>query len=199
MPLTARTTVRHPSRRTRNRQAAFIPAVRQQEIHTEGCACQSGRSAGSGEGQRPSVFSHGQEWRGLALPPLPAKTAKERQTAPCGGRGRCGKPPAGMGSAARSRREGKAFPAKSWVAESNRPIARKRNNLYHLLRMASPLNMDKQAKRLAKSIAFTCVRLTSIEELHSGRVAYSKTGDYSDVTVVTPFGEIPWNDLSRIS
>ena len=59
--------------------------------------------------------------------------------------------------------------------------------------------MNKQAKRLAKSIAFTCVRLTSIEELHSGRVAHSKTGDYSDVTVVTPFGEIPWNDLSRIS
>ncbi len=27
----------------------------------------------------------------------------------------------------------------------------------------------------------------------------SVTGDYSDVKVVTPYGEIPWADLSRIS
>ena len=27
----------------------------------------------------------------------------------------------------------------------------------------------------------------------------SATGDYSDVKVVTPFGEIPWTQLSRIS
>ena len=59
--------------------------------------------------------------------------------------------------------------------------------------------MDKQAKRFAKSIALACVRQTSIEELHLGRGAYSKSGDYSDVKVVTPYGEIPWNELSRIS
>ena len=27
----------------------------------------------------------------------------------------------------------------------------------------------------------------------------SKTGDYSDVKVVSPFGEIPWKELSRLS
>ena len=29
--------------------------------------------------------------------------------------------------------------------------------------------------------------------------ADSKSGDYTDVVVKTPYGEIPWNDLSRIS
>lgn len=37
------------------------------------------------------------------------------------------------------------------------------------------------------------------ENLHSGKFPSSATGDYSDVKVVTPFGEIPWNKLSRIS
>ena len=59
--------------------------------------------------------------------------------------------------------------------------------------------MEEQAKRLAKSIAMACVRNTSIEDLHAGKVACSETGDYSDVRVVTPHGEIPWKELSRIS
>lgn len=40
---------------------------------------------------------------------------------------------------------------------------------------------------------------SAIEDLHSGVTPSSKTGDYSDVKVVTPYGEIPWNKLSRIS
>jgi len=40
---------------------------------------------------------------------------------------------------------------------------------------------------------------TELENLHAGISPSSKTGDYSDVKVVTPFGEIPWNQLSRIS
>jgi hypothetical protein len=59
--------------------------------------------------------------------------------------------------------------------------------------------MDKQIRRFAKSIALACVRHTSIEDLHSGSGARSKTGDYSDVKVVTPYREIPWDELSRIS
>lgn len=38
-----------------------------------------------------------------------------------------------------------------------------------------------------------------LEDLHAGPPARSATGDYSDVKVVTPYGEIPWNDVSRIS
>src|SRR5262245_50390452 len=52
---------------------------------------------------------------------------------------------------------------------------------------------------LAKSIAANCVRNGYLEDLHSGVTPSSKTGDYSDVKVVTPFGEIPWEKLSRIS
>jgi len=39
----------------------------------------------------------------------------------------------------------------------------------------------------------------ALEELHSGITPSSETGDYSDVYVVTPFGKIEWNKLSRIS
>src|SRR5947209_309337 len=52
---------------------------------------------------------------------------------------------------------------------------------------------------LAKSIAALCVRNTFLEELHSGTAPSSKSGDYSDVKVVTPYGEIPWQQVSRIS
>ena len=43
------------------------------------------------------------------------------------------------------------------------------------------------------------VRNTSLETLHAGTSPSSKTGDYSDVKVVTPYGEIPWKNVSRIS
>ena len=58
---------------------------------------------------------------------------------------------------------------------------------------------DKIASELAKSITALCVRNTFLEDLHSGTTPASKTGDYSDVKVVTPYGEIPWQKLSRIS
>ncbi len=59
---------------------------------------------------------------------------------------------------------------------------------------------DQQLKkRLAKVMALQCFRNTELENLHAGRVPNSKTGDFSDVTVVTPFGQIPWTELSRLS
>lgn len=48
-------------------------------------------------------------------------------------------------------------------------------------------------------MAVNCVRNTILEDYHSGITPRSKIGDYSDVKVVTPFGGIPWNKLSRIS
>ncbi len=56
-----------------------------------------------------------------------------------------------------------------------------------------------QAERLAKSLALLCVRNTFLEDLHAGTSPSSKTGDYSDVNVVTPYGEIPWSKVSRLS
>lgn len=64
------------------------------------------------------------------------------------------------------------------------------------------MNNDDQkqhAAKLAKALAALCVRNTFLENLHAGKVPASKTGDYSDVKVVTPDREIPWNELSRIS
>ncbi len=59
--------------------------------------------------------------------------------------------------------------------------------------------LKEQIERLAKLITLNCARNTFIEDLHSGTFPGTKTGDYSDVKVVTPYGEIPWNELSRIS
>ncbi|ANV99355.1 hypothetical protein [Bradyrhizobium icense] len=53
--------------------------------------------------------------------------------------------------------------------------------------------------RLAKLMARDCFRNTMLEDFHAGKVPSSQTGDYSDVKVVTPYGEIQWNRLSRLS
>ena len=51
-------------------------------------------------------------------------------------------------------------------------------------------------QRLAKHLVLNCFRNSVLEDLHAGTVPASKTGDYSDVIVHTPFGQIPWNELS---
>src|SRR3990172_12580580 len=52
-------------------------------------------------------------------------------------------------------------------------------------------------KRLAKHLVLQCFRNSVLEDLHAGIVPDSKSGDYTDVIVRTPFGEIPWSKLSR--
>ncbi len=60
--------------------------------------------------------------------------------------------------------------------------------------------IDKEKiKKIALVMAVHGYRNSPIEDLHSGVFPTSKTGDFSDVKVVTPYGEIAWNDLSRIS
>ena len=54
-------------------------------------------------------------------------------------------------------------------------------------------------KRLAKLMALRCFRNSKLEELHAGIVPGSAAGDYSDVRVVSPYGEIPWPQLSRLN
>jgi len=53
--------------------------------------------------------------------------------------------------------------------------------------------------KLAQMLAFHCVRNSYLEDLHAGLSPSSKTGDYTDVKVVSPYGEIAWNRVSRIS
>jgi ligand-binding SRPBCC domain-containing protein len=60
-------------------------------------------------------------------------------------------------------------------------------------------NDDQLRKRLAKFVASQCFRNTVLEDLHAGVSPDSKTGDYTDVKVISPYGEIPWLQLSRLS
>lgn len=58
----------------------------------------------------------------------------------------------------------------------------------------------KELKKIAQMLAVMGVRNnTELEDLHAGISPSSETGDYTDVKVVTPYGEIMWNELSRIS
>ena len=64
-----------------------------------------------------------------------------------------------------------------------------------------PMNQENEkriAARLAKIMAILCVRNTRLEDLHAGRVPTSKTGDFSDVTVIDADGnKIPWKEVSH--
>lgn len=56
------------------------------------------------------------------------------------------------------------------------------------------------AARLAKTLAMLCVRITQLETIHAGKTPVTRTGDWSDVTVVDADGNsIPWTDVSHIS
>jgi hypothetical protein len=52
---------------------------------------------------------------------------------------------------------------------------------------------------VAKYMVPQCFRNSFLEDLHSGITPSSAGGDYFDVFVTTPFGEIPWPKLSRLS
>lgn len=58
---------------------------------------------------------------------------------------------------------------------------------------------NRIAQQWAKDIAALCVRMTCIEDIHAGKQPHSEAGDYSDVKVVTPSGETPWAEVSRMS
>lgn len=57
----------------------------------------------------------------------------------------------------------------------------------------------RMQQRIAKYVALTCFRNSLIEDLHAGIAPTSMTSDFSDVFVRTPYGDIPWNDLSRFN
>ena len=51
---------------------------------------------------------------------------------------------------------------------------------------------------LVKTMAMLCVRNTKLEDIHAGLVPVTRTGDYSDVTVIDADGRrIPWPDVSH--
>lgn len=58
---------------------------------------------------------------------------------------------------------------------------------------------EEMLANLAKSMVLSCVRNTELENLHRGIAPSSKTGDFSDVKVVSPYGEIPWTEVLRFN
>lgn len=69
------------------------------------------------------------------------------------------------------------------------------------IRMTDDSEFTEEAwrARLALALAETGVRNSQLEELHAGVSPSSATGDYTDVKVVTPYGQIAWSEVSRIS
>jgi hypothetical protein len=61
------------------------------------------------------------------------------------------------------------------------------------------LPFSKERSDRAKSIVLHAFRNTLLEDIHAGRGVRSKTGTFDDVKVVTPYGDIPWNEVSHIS
>ena len=59
--------------------------------------------------------------------------------------------------------------------------------------------MTKKEKNSLQALLIACHVRNTLEDLHAGKVPQSLIGDYTDVKVVTPNREIPWNELSRIS
>jgi hypothetical protein len=62
----------------------------------------------------------------------------------------------------------------------------------------SKTSQAQSCATLALALVETCVRNSRLEELHTGTSPASAVGDYSDVKVVTPYGEIPWSRVSRL-
>ena len=54
-------------------------------------------------------------------------------------------------------------------------------------------------QRLAKYIVLHCFRNSMLEDLHAGISPSSAAGDYSDVTVTSPYGVIPRKSVSRFN
>ena len=65
--------------------------------------------------------------------------------------------------------------------------------------MAENASPDRQlASLLVRTMALLCVRNTMIENIHAGLVPVTRTGDYSDVTVIDADGRrIPWPEVSH--
>ena len=58
---------------------------------------------------------------------------------------------------------------------------------------------DALQSLLIRTMVLTCVRNTSIENVHAGLTLVTRTGDYSDVMVIDADGRrIPWPDVSHI-
>ena len=62
----------------------------------------------------------------------------------------------------------------------------------------NPIRDDRLASLLVRTMALLCVRNTALEDIHAGPAPVTRTGDWSDVTVVDAEGRrIPWPQVSH--
>jgi hypothetical protein len=54
-------------------------------------------------------------------------------------------------------------------------------------------------QRLAKYLVLECFRNSTLEDFHAGISPSSASGDCSDVTVISPYGAVPWPKVSRLN
>jgi len=54
-------------------------------------------------------------------------------------------------------------------------------------------------QRMTLALVESCFRNSMLEDWHAGREVVSPAGDFSDVKIVSPAGEIPYLEASRIS
>ena len=54
-------------------------------------------------------------------------------------------------------------------------------------------------RRLAKYMVLQCFRNSMLEDFHAGASPSSASGDYTDVTVTSPYCVIPWPRVSRLN
>lgn len=60
-------------------------------------------------------------------------------------------------------------------------------------------NEHRALQRLTLALVESCVRNSVLEDWHAGRTVISPAGDFSDVKIVSPAGEMPYLEASRIS
>ncbi len=61
-----------------------------------------------------------------------------------------------------------------------------------------PIRDGRLASLLVRTMAQQCVRNTALEDIHAGAAPVTRTGDWSDVTVVDAEGRrIPWPEVSH--
>ena len=57
---------------------------------------------------------------------------------------------------------------------------------------------DQLTSLLVRTMVLLCVRNSMIEDIHAGLVPVTRTGDYTDVTVIDADGRrIPWPEVSH--
>ena len=62
----------------------------------------------------------------------------------------------------------------------------------------NPIRDDRMSSLLVRAMAQQCVRNTALEDIHAGAAPVTRTGDWSDVTVVDAEGRrIPWPEVSH--